>query len=363
MKNSFPVSSRQRRLLVIAASQSLTGGIERLTSAYVRAFEELGIEVSIAELGPDSGVRGRVAFVGRVIGELLRGAPFMVLASHIGFGRLIPVLRLLRPSIAACVLLHGLEVWDGPRRRQELLGVRSCDAVVAVSRYTKDRFTATWPRVPPARVILPAVPSPVSGTGVAPPASHRDGLARPLSVLCVSRLQRVHRQKGVAELIAAVAQVNRRGFEVSLRVVGEGDDRPALEALAHALDAERMVSFLGRIDDAQLDLEYERAGAFALPSEQEGFGLVYLEAMSHGLPVVALDLGPIPEVVPPHAGVLLESRTVEHIAGALITLANDEQLRERMGRAARAHVRENFGHDRFLGAVGDLLTAMGGRAH
>lgn len=349
----------ERRLLLIAASLALTGGLERLTGAYVHAFEELGFTVATAELDPQRGARGRAAFFVRLLTRALRSRPTLVLASHVGFVRLVPFVQLLHPRVPACVLLHGLEVWDGPRRRSELRGVRACHAVMAVSQYTKSRFEGSWPAVPSATVIHPAVSMPHAGAATIA----CQGVVEPwhggLRVLCVARLQRAHRQKGVAELIGAIAHVQRKGYEISLRIVGDGDDRPTLVALTRALAVEQSVSFLGALDDTRLHHEYEAAEAFALPSEQEGFGLVYLEAMSHGLPVIALNMGPIAEVVTPDAGLLIKSRTVEDIAAALATLADDVELRSRMATAGRDHVHRHFRQDLFVGAVRQLLTAIG----
>jgi glycosyltransferase involved in cell wall biosynthesis len=86
---------------------------------------------------------------------------------------------------------------------------------------------------------------------------------------------------------------------------------------------------------------YGRAGVFCLPSVQEGFGIVFLEAMASGLPVVSTSAAAIPEVVPDRqAGILVAPGNIAELAAALVELLEDNALRERYGRFAAQHVRQ-----------------------
>ncbi|MHB1296064.1 MAG: glycosyltransferase [Anaerolineae bacterium] len=141
--------------------------------------------------------------------------------------------------------------------------------------------------------------------------------------------------KGLNYLLEAMPQVSAR-----LLVVGEGPMGPALRAQARQLDIEERVVFLGRIADEDLPAYYGAAELFVLPASErsEAFGLVQVEAMSAGLPVVCTELGTGTTYVNRHgeSGLAVPPRDPEALAGAINTLLGDETLRRRLAEGARA---------------------------
>src|SRR5207247_5934205 len=139
------------------------------------------------------------------------------------------------------------------------------------------------------------VPEPTArpAAGAAPPAPDGRG-----PVLFVGRLVE---RKGVAHLIEAIARLGSRGPR--LEIVGEGPERPGLEALAARLGVVDRVVFRGKIPPDELQASYARAAVCVLPSvldargDTEGLGVVLLEAMNHGTPVIASRVGGIPDIV------------------------------------------------------------------
>lgn len=93
------------------------------------------------------------------------------------------------------------------------------------------------------------------------------------------------------------------------------------------------IRFVGEV--AQTAPELARADLFALPSRHEGYGMVFAEAMAHGLPVLACRAGAVPEVVPPSAAVLVPVEDVAALTEALRTLLTDQPLRALLGAGAR----------------------------
>ena len=155
----------------------------------------------------------------------------------------------------------------------------------------------------------------------------------PVRALCVA--QWIPR-KGILDLVQAWALHERPG--ASLELVGETDADPAYAdfvrgAVADAPGASVIVS--GPVDDATLGDAYAASDLFVLPSRYEGYGVVYAEALAHGLPVIALDVGPVPELVGEEAALLVPPDDVEALSGALDLLLKDAALRDRMSAAAR----------------------------
>src|SRR5207302_3133370 len=95
-------------------------------------------------------------------------------------------------------------------------------------------------------------------------------------------------------LLRAFANIST---DATLRIAGTGPERARLEHLAQTLELTDRVHFLGHLPFAALVAEYRNATIFALPTEQEGFGIVFLEAMASSLPIVATRVAAVPEVV------------------------------------------------------------------
>ena len=148
-------------------------------------------------------------------------------------------------------------------------------------------------------------------------------------------------RKGILDLVRAWTLHERSG--AVLELVGETDADPVYAASVRAAIAdapEGSITVSGPVDDAALAVAYATADLFVLPSRYEGYGVVYAEALAHGVPVVACNVGPVPEVVGEEAALLVPPGDVEALCGALDLLLNDAGLRDRMSVAARRRARE-----------------------
>jgi len=167
---------------------------------------------------------------------------------------------------------------------------------------------------------------------------------------------------GLMTVIRACAALVRRGRRLLLGIAGDGRERERLEGLARRLLPGR-VRFTGQISRAEMFRFYSAGDVFAFPGIRESLGMVYLEAQSCGLPVVAYDNGGIPEVVDHDAtGLLVPAHDRDAFADRLGLLIEGREVRRRMGRAAAAYVRRAHDLDtnyRLVESV--LLTIAGGR--
>jgi glycosyltransferase involved in cell wall biosynthesis len=157
----------------------------------------------------------------------------------------------------------------------------------------------------------------------------------PSTVLYVGRL---YRRKRVDLLLRAAAALSKHIPELRLRIVGNGPEAPGLHRLSVELRLEGVVAWLGDVSRSQLVEEYNRAAMFCLPSVQEGFGIVLLEAMAAGKPIVASRAASIPEVAP-HAE-LVEPDNAEALAAAIENLLGSPELRARQAAAGREWVEQ-----------------------
>lgn len=161
----------------------------------------------------------------------------------------------------------------------------------------------------------------------------------PWTILCVARQ---YPRKHVADLIRAFALVVPSLPQARLVIIGDGPQHDALRALTYELALEPYVRLLGALpDDHAVRAWYGRAAVFCLPSVQEGFGIVFLEAMASGLPVVSTSAAAIPEVVPHgQAGILVPPGDILALARALNELLTNAQLRLRYRDFCLRHVQQ-----------------------
>src|SRR5207253_5213547 len=175
------------------------------------------------------------------------------------------------------------------------------------------------------------------------PPEARDGTG---PVLFVGRLVE---RKGVAHLIEAIARLGGGEAAPRLEIVGDGPERPGLEALARRLGVAQRVVFRGKIPPDELQATYARAAVCVLPSvldtrgDTEGLGVVLLEAMNHGTPVIASRVGGIPDIVEDGvSGLLVPPGDAVALAAAVRRLRDDPDLARRLGEGGRRRLREQF---------------------
>ena len=156
--------------------------------------------------------------------------------------------------------------------------------------------------------------------------------ARPIRCLAVARLIA---RKGLADLINALALLERGSFE--LEIVGAGPDERLLWELAERLGVSAEVRFTGALSRSEVARRYQAADMFTLPSSAESFGNVFAEALASGLPIVATAIGGIPDLVEHGTnGLLVRPGDATALASAIRYLGSDPQLRSEMGLRNRA---------------------------
>lgn len=146
--------------------------------------------------------------------------------------------------------------------------------------------------------------------------------------------------KGVEYLIEAIPRIVRKIDGVELVIIGDGEQRNKLRSMAKRLGVTNYVSFRGTVIGEKLSAFYEAASVVVLPSISEAFGLVVLEAMTHGKPVVVTRIAGLSElIIDHHNGVLVEPRNPEKLADAVIELLSDRILADTLSKNGREFVK------------------------
>jgi glycosyltransferase involved in cell wall biosynthesis len=159
--------------------------------------------------------------------------------------------------------------------------------------------------------------------------------------------------KRTEDVLVAFRRLRDLGVDATLLMIGDGPDRAAVERRAHDLGVMRDTLFLGY--QAEVARFYAAVDAVILPSINEGTPVTAIEALAVGRPVVATRVGGVPDVVRDgETGFLVPPGSTDELAERLAELARDPELRERLGRAGREHVRTRYAVDRLVDDV-DLL--------
>jgi starch synthase len=213
------------------------------------------------------------------------------------------------------------------------LTLKAATRVIAVSEHE----AACLLRMGVARDRIRVIPNGVDVEEFAGVGTRRD--REGLVGLFVGRLD--PDQKGLDVLIRAMAMLPRSP-PLRLRLVGEDwGGAELLRQLAQRLGVADRLSYIGKLSRSELVKEFAEADFLVLPSRFEPFGVVILEAMAAGLPVIASRVGGIPEIVAEgRTGLLVEPDSPDALAESLEHLSQDESLRHSMGRAARERVEE-----------------------
>lgn len=297
--------------------------------------------------GGDGGTFRRLLYNLRLPSRLARARPDLIVGFDLdGFWI---AGRTRRPYVLCLkgILADELRYESGRERwRLALLALlerrnaRRAGVVVVPSRYSRDVAIRRYGLDPDRVRVVPEGIDPDEWAG------HSEGAVEPAArhtrraEVTILSVARQYRRKNTATLLRAFRDVRRARPEARLRVVGGGPELARLRRLSRELGLEG-VHFLGELPEAaDVRREYHDADVFCLPSLQEGFGIVFLEAMAAGLPIVASSAGAIPEVVPDgRVGRLVDPADPQALAGALLLLATDGELRSRMGAAGRRHAR------------------------
>lgn len=255
-----------------------------------------------------------------------------IVCGHIHLAGVARLVQWINPRMRYYVIAHGIDVWR-PYTRLERSDLRGAHRILCVSEYTRRQILRFMPSLDPRRLLV--VPNTLDPDFVLPSGPRAPAERPGPRILTVARLTSNDTFKGVDTLIEAMPQILGQLPDARLVVVGGGNDEARLRALAQQCGG-RAIEFLGMIDDERLRDEYARCHIFALPSRKEGFGLVFLEAMSFGKPCLGARAGGVPEVVSEDVGELVEYGHLDQIADACVRLYNRRldpgEVRGHMGR-------------------------------
>jgi len=264
-------------------------------------------------------------------------------------------------NIPYWVVLHGIEAWDIQNTAYQK-ALQGAERVIAVSHYTRDRVLSEGYLQSERTCVLPNTFDPSRFT-IQPKPKYlleRYGL-RPEqpTILTVTRLQKFAYYKGYDKILRMLPTIREHVPNVHYVLVGKGDDRPRIEAMTHELNVQDCVILTGFVPDEELPDHYSLCDVFAMPSKGEGFGIVYLEALAAGKPVLAGNQdGSVDPLLNGQLGCLVNPDNEEEIAARLIEILQGTYTNEKIYNPEwlRKEVCEHFQISQFNKTVECFLT-------
>ncbi len=355
------------KALVVAPPLAGAGGIQRYTACLVRALQDLlGVQnvrcVAIPDDPVDGRARGRFSaglklrFVWHATWESTRWKPDLIVCTHLALGPIGWLLASLGRR-AYWVVVHGIEAWaELPAWKREPL--QRADQVIVTSAFSRQQVV-TRHQVDENRISN--LPCMLDETLLSAEPGEGEVCKRipqgQRLVLTVARMAAAERYKGHDVALRALPSVVARVPNLTYLIVGDGDDRPRLERLSQELELVEHVVFTGKVTDGELAALYRQSEVFLLPARTvidkhhpkgEGFGIVYLEAMAFGKPVIGPNYGAPAEIIRHEKhGLLVDPEDPAAVAEALLRLLTCPEWAVEMGKAGSEWVKRQYSYDSF----------------
>jgi glycosyltransferase involved in cell wall biosynthesis len=229
-------------------------------------------------------------------------------------------------------------------------------------------FSVDTERFKPVKFVIPTEPELAKASGGTACSQHSfkgsfDSanaslrMTKIFKILFVGGLDKAHYFKGVNVLLNSLNLLNKENLNWQLTIVGSGDLQPQYEKQARDLNIADKVIFAGNVSEAELPKKYQEADCLVLPSINKGeaFGIVLLDAMATGIPVIASDLPGVRQVFTEASGLKIKPGDVEDLFEKIKFLLENPAKRREMGAVAREEVKEKYCQEKVENKLTDLL--------
>ncbi len=270
--------------------------------------------------GKFSGIWQTLHFSLNIIKAIFTNRPQLILCGHLNFA---PVAYLINrfTNLSYWIIVYGVDAWE-IKSNWKIKALHEASKIISISDYTKTRLIEEQ-NLSPEKIPLLPVTFDASRFKIASKPQqllerYQLTFEQPV-ILTVARLDSAERYKGYDQILKALPTIRQTIPNIHYMIVGKGSDRPRIEKLIADLDLQDCVTLTGFIPDEELNDHYNLCDAFAMPSKGEGFGIVYLEALACGKPILGGDRdGAIDALCHGELGILVDPDDIGAIAQNLI---------------------------------------------
>jgi len=280
-----------------------------------------------------------------------------VIAAHIS---LLPLAFLLSKSkgIPLVLIIHGVDAWSPSKNNLVNYFCRKVDFVISVTNFTAQRFKK-WSGINENKIFI--LPNTVNLNMFQPEPIPLDlikslGLNNKKIILTVARMSSIERYKGIDEIIDLMPELCAQIKDLVYLVVGDGDDRPRLIRKVCDLGLSHSVRFLGYIDEPNKADYFRLADLFVMAGWGEGFGIVYLESLACGTPVIGSKLDGSSEALKNgEFGVLVDPNDRQEVKSAILKSLSQSKSRQIPNRR---QLIDSYSSENFTGKVKYIFESI-----
>ena len=338
-------------LLLTLRTFSLTGGIEKVSKVAGRALYELGEEsgnqLTVYSMYDDSGdVDEKYLPHGSFKGFNIKRLKFtrlsvlngikndVIVLSHINLLLVGYLIKMLSPKTKLILIAHGIEVWKsfGGMRRRMLF---KCDNILSVSKFTKDKI-CELNHFPAQKIQVlnncldPFLDKPVEKEKDCQLLNKYHLDKEDIVLMTLTRLASREKYKGYDVVIKSLGELRKTNPHLKYLIIGKYDEKEK-ERLEHLLEKAGLsgyVIFTGFVPDEALAEHFNIADIYIMPSEKEGFGIVFIEAMYYKKPVIAGNKdGSVDALLNGRLGILVNPESQEEVSHAIVEMVSDKDQR------------------------------------
>ncbi|NOQ14154.1 MAG: glycosyltransferase [Methyloprofundus sp.] len=331
---------------------SKTGGIENYNKTFLTALSRQEnkevIAISIYDKAHEHPIINGVKFK-NFDGHRLNAVKFLIprlqhidilILAHVNLVPVALIAQIFKPGLKIYLNIYGIDVWKKLPFLYQFVLKRA--TIFSISRYTTETFIKYNPFIKQEQIVYlpPAIDLTIK------PGSENPYQIDEYNILTVSRLDSNDNYKGIDSIIKTLPLLTKEIKNIKYTIIGKGSDKTRLENLAQQLGVQNQVQFKGFVE--HIEPYYEYCDLFILPSKNEGFGIVYLEAMKYKKPVIAANSGGVTDVVlDSHTGFLCEYDNIDCLTDKILKFSMNGELAIKLGENGYKYLIENFTFNQF----------------
>lgn len=277
----------------------------------------------------------------------------VVLLGHVNLLPFALLAKTFNPKIRVQLFVHGIDVWGAnsrPLKKTDPFLIKFVDKIASVSAFTAKKMSQSFNVNLDKFKVFPNAVDPLNND------INTHNIEKKPLLLTVARLSENERGKHHDSVLKALPKIIQAVPDVKYRIIGDGMLRKELECLAASLGVLHAVEFKGRVSDEDLAKSYEEASVFVMPSEKEGFGIVFLEAWLRSIPVICGTEDASHEVITDGVdGFAIHHANIDQLAEKIIDILQNPDKAAAMGKAGREKVMQTYLMTNFIDNLNHLL--------
>jgi glycosyltransferase involved in cell wall biosynthesis len=345
------------KILIFTNNYNTIGGVQQYTKNFIKALEELNQDFKIVLL-KKSNLFYKFLFVIESFLKFIFYKPDLILCNHINFTPLAFFYKKIFKTPYGFIA-YGVDVWN----LKNYSGLTNSNFIISLSQYTKNKILENNKNLKISILVINPIVDierfKILDTKTKVFSQYNLPFNKKI-ILTICRLVKSEKYKGYDKVIQVLPKILEQVKDAVYVLIGDGDDLVDVKKLIEELNLKEKVYLLGAIKNEFIPQILNTADVFIMPSKGEGFGIVFIEALACGVPVIAGNKDASKEaLLNGELGILVDPDNVNEIAGAIVKVLKGEAPKHLYDKNyLRQKAIENFGFEFFKNRVKMFLESL-----